>query len=1422
MQHTLRLIRVILLIALLVVIAAGSSVGLAQTGTTGTTNETVDSERITGQPPVFADNLYDPSAATGTVTLLVELNAKPTAVIYAEQLNAGASATAANDAVQGAIAGITAQQEHVSVRLAAMGGQEVYRVHRVFNGIVVRVDASKVNQIRALAGVKSVTYAPIDSIDNSTSVPFIEANTVWDSTGTLSSLGLTGASGGNNGGAVQIAVIDTGIDYMHANFDGSMNYTGSNQTTINETAGAAFPTAKVVRGYDFAGDNYDANGDLGPLTPTPDPDPMDCNGHGSHVAGSAAGVGVDGGVSYTGTYDNLNDAAVNAFDIGPGSAPEAQLVALKVFGCQGSTDLTLQAIDYAMDGMTQDDNLSDHFDVINMSLGSNYGYPGYATIINNATTLGIVVVTSSGNAGDITYITGTPGSSTEAISTANISDVGVTGNGVIVDPDGAGPTGTTTYFALRQTWPGQPSGYGVLPVPAAGFMRPTGTVSNTNCTTTGLLADNWCTPVVLGCDETNFTGFTPGKIALIDRGSCAIKLKAYHAQVAGASAVVVISGVGQAPNAAGDDVLLPAVTIPTYMVSNPVGQTIIGVIGTATGQLTESGPALPDRMAGSSSRGPRRANLGNGSVYLKPDVAAPGTNITSTLTCYDGVGCTGNEPLTISGTSMASPHVAGLVALMRELHPSWSVAQIKALVMNTANHNIAETNLNDGTAGAVYGPQRAGAGRVDAVMAAADDVIAYNTANPIAVSLTFEGDVVNNPGSVTDSQSVTVQNNEAFSVTYNLSVMTLTDTTGVAFSVTPASITVPAMSTGTFTVTVTYTPTAMTHVRDVNTAAAQTGTTSLTALTRHWISEEGALAILTPTAGASTPLRVPLYAAPRPASDMDSPALINTGAFTGTVNVPLTGVGLNQGSGVTLYRSKVQAFNLLYSDVDDDLGAAYEPWDGGDIQYVGATSDVVFGNSCGGPCTSSFIGISMHGDWDTPRMREVYVCVDLDQDGAGGAFADGTDFCYLARTDPSSDNHVVWLWDINGYVGPAGAMSLWDYQSLLTGATGVGENRLFDQNTLVMAIDTAPAAWPGETLTGGAGDSAQAFDFYLMTQDLNDLDILNGVGNELTDATPTLTFNPTTALINHATGTSEGFRIDPFISDQNGANFAVLYNLAADPDGHGSVLMLHHHNMSGDRADVVVVNAPPSVPTLVSPANMATGVANQAVLDWNDSTNNPSGYQVQVDNNSDFSSPNVDTTVVASTYTTPPMAGGTYYWRVRSMDIDGAMSAWSTVRSFQTLATSSIGEPGVVGTSSCAAMKATVNLKIRYLVNGRAYTMTMEAQDSPTNTLSTNKVYMTRQTTITFGQPNGTQINFKWILFPVNQIPGLIVTPETYAGSWANLPATPDTTDLIMTLVDKVTLIQTQTVMRFNCTTGAVTIVSETVGPITNPIYYVP
>ncbi|MDW7755363.1 MAG: S8 family serine peptidase, partial [Brevefilum sp.] len=277
--------------------------------------------------------------------------------------------------------GVIKEVEAIGSEITVMG-----RYTKVLNGFMARVTAKDLAKIRTLAGVKSVSRAPEHTLDLVNSVPLTKSDLVW-------AMGDTGYTGED----ITIAVIDTGIDYTHAMFGtlGDPDAYATNDPDIIEPG--SFPTPKVIGGWDFAGTDYDAS--TNPI-PVPDPDPLDEGGHGTHVASTAAGL----------------DAG-----FGSGVAPDASLYALKVFGAEGSTNLVVDAIEWAVDP-NGDGYVDDHVDVINMSLGSSFGPaieddPEFLAI-EAANAAGVMVVASAGNAGNNSYITGSPGNTDSALAVA--------------------------------------------------------------------------------------------------------------------------------------------------------------------------------------------------------------------------------------------------------------------------------------------------------------------------------------------------------------------------------------------------------------------------------------------------------------------------------------------------------------------------------------------------------------------------------------------------------------------------------------------------------------------------------------------------------------------------------------------------------------------------------------------------------------------------------------------------------------------------------------------------------------------------------------------------------------------------------------------------------------------------------------------
>jgi subtilisin family serine protease len=367
--------------------------------------------------PGPVDSITVAATPAGRVPVLVELTEPAAAVAYGNALKENAALgpqraqALAVSAGQLQIQRVGVEQDRFDAALADLSvkTQEIYRVRRAFNGVALQVDAGQMAALRRLPGVRAVYPIEPEYPTRSNSVPFLGTPKVWANT--------IGLPMGADGTGIRIGVIDTGIDYQHADFGGTgllADYQANVRTVAPD---AYFPSAKVVGGTDFAGDAYNGNN-----APAPDPDPMDCTGHGSHVAGIAAGFGVNAdGTTYAGPY--TPSASFGAMRIQPGTAPKALLYAIRVFGCGGSTNLTVQGIDWAMDP-NGDNDLSDHLDVINMSLGSPFGSLSQTSALasENAAAAGVIVVTSAGNSGDTYYITGAPGSATHAIATAASAD----------------------------------------------------------------------------------------------------------------------------------------------------------------------------------------------------------------------------------------------------------------------------------------------------------------------------------------------------------------------------------------------------------------------------------------------------------------------------------------------------------------------------------------------------------------------------------------------------------------------------------------------------------------------------------------------------------------------------------------------------------------------------------------------------------------------------------------------------------------------------------------------------------------------------------------------------------------------------------------------------------------------------------------
>jgi len=560
-------------------------------------------------------------------------------------------------------------------------GAEVFGTYQsALNGIKVSIPRRQLAALRQIPGVVAVkpvtVYQPADVV----SVPRIQAPVAWD------------LPAGVHGEGIKVAVIDSGIDYTHADYGGP-GTVGAYATAAARSTAPADPSLfgpdapKVKGGYDLVGDDYDPTSTDPANSPRPDPNPLDCesggSGHGTQVASSAGGFGVtDDGKTYTGPYDRATHA--RSFLIGPGVAPKADLYAVRVFGCDGSkgTHMVAEAIEWAIDN---------DMDVINMSLGTTFSSDLADDVVteaaDNAARAGIVVVAVSGNEGNVLYVTRAPGSSTRTISVA-ASDTPAT------HPAATVVAGSATRLVQNSNGaPFSGTTYNVYVLKTA-----TGGVS-LGCKPNTGSPDDWALPA----NAAN----VPGRLVIVQRGVCARGAKAIYGQERGAAAVLMINTTDVLPPFEGpitqnlDDGSAAMVMIPFYGARSS-DDAALRSLDMSTAPFTPA--SIPTGLAVFTSSGPRA-----GDGLLKPDITAPGVAIISAL-----VG-SGTGSVAASGTSLATPMVAGTAALVLQAHPRWKPWQVKAAIINSGR----PSQLAD------YRARLAGSGLVSAAGATLSSTIAF-------------------------------------------------------------------------------------------------------------------------------------------------------------------------------------------------------------------------------------------------------------------------------------------------------------------------------------------------------------------------------------------------------------------------------------------------------------------------------------------------------------------------------------------------------------------------------------------------------------------------------------------------------------------------------------------------------------------------
>jgi subtilisin family serine protease len=790
--------------------------------------------------------------------------------------------------------------------IETMGGTVLETFQHAINGIKVRATADRVLSMSTLPGVVSVKQVLTHELNNAISVPFIGAPAVWGN-----------AASGFRGEHVRVAVIDTGVDYTHANFAGpgteaafAAAFAGSTGPADPALFGPGAP--KVKGGTDLVGDDYNASAPAGSpqLTPHPDANPLDCNGHGSHVSGTVAGFGVNpDGTTFTGPYTSATPGT-HQFRIGPGVAPKADLYAVRVFGCAGSTDVVVEAIDWSVRHGMQ---------VISMSLGADFGPEDSADAeaSEHAAEAGVIVVAAAGNAGPTVYFTGSPAAGDKVLSVAAMD------------------SNSPASFPAAKITLG--TGKSIIAQNSNNASLPAGSLPIITLASDGIDASTGLP--FSGCDEAKWAAANvAGKLVVTRRGVCARVDRATFGQKYGAAAVAMVNN-----NAAGAfpfppfEGPIPGVTIPFLGVrgaTSPANTDRADLSAGGTGSLSVA-PSIPNpdfhAFASFSSGGPR--NLDS---HLKPDITAPGVNVVSTA-----MG-SGNQGVAFSGTSMATPHVSGVAALALQSHPDWDPADVRLAIANTADASQVVGFL----------VRRGGSGLVQAFPATRTAVVARGTEESGSLSFgvaEFTTDLVR-------QERITVRNLGRSAQSFNA---TSTPRTGSAHSVSvvPASFTVQRGGSVNLRV-------------ELSVPAATSGNASGAAGVFRQVS---GLISLSPTSASGNngvALTVPYYLVPRARSLVKASLSDDFGpekpagaatvrnaspAVAGTADFYAWGLrGHNKKAGTAGLRAVgVQSFDL----------------------FTGASC-----SATGGPCLLVF-AVNVFGRWTTPVLNEYDILIDADNDG---------------------------------------------------------------------------------------------------------------------------------------------------------------------------------------------------------------------------------------------------------------------------------------------------------------------------------------------------------------------------------------------------------------------------------------------------------
>jgi subtilisin family serine protease len=606
--------------------------------------------------PVEYNATNIPAAATKSAVFIVQMKADP-AVAYAGGIaNLKATKPGKGQKINPNSANVRKYVAYLdSTHDQALGSvgasAKIYSYHYALNGFAAVLTSAQVDALRARDDVVQIWR---DEIRQPTT----------DSTPDY--LGLTGGGGvwdlQGKGEDIIIGMIDTGVWPEHPSFSDQADFSHATGSSGKKNLAYGPPPASwhgscqsgeqwsqdlcnnklIGARYYVAGFGHASSG----ILPSEFLSARDSDGHGSHTSSTAGGN--------EGPLNTLNGLPVS------GIAPRARIAAYKVCwddeidpnggGCASSDSAA--AIDQAV---------ADGVDVINFSIGgpsTRFATPDNVAFLF-AADAGVFIAVSNGNDGPGAQTTGTPA------GVPWVTAVGAAQDNEVFELE-------ITVNAPAEIAGGKTALEGAGPVALAD---------------TGVITDDvTLTDPPDGCGA-ELNAPISG-IALSIRGVCSFSEKYNNAAAAGASAIIVYND-GTAPDRFDPIVMsAPGTTIPGVMVGFSDGDAMANAAGVNVTLDPDNTVSADNRIAGFSSRGPN----GGAPDVIKPDVAAPGVGIIAAETLQANANASGGVPYqSISGTSMSSPHVAGVFALLKEAHPDWTPAMAKSALMTTARQNLKKT-----------------------------------------------------------------------------------------------------------------------------------------------------------------------------------------------------------------------------------------------------------------------------------------------------------------------------------------------------------------------------------------------------------------------------------------------------------------------------------------------------------------------------------------------------------------------------------------------------------------------------------------------------------------------------------------------------------------------------------------------------------